>query len=190
MNRFSRSVPAYQKEQEQRKTQVCAARDEAIRLGTFKRGSLASLADGMCMKCEGLGVVFAGYGFGHPILCNCVFRGVFRKCFYQWQHAVSFQWSNIRHEEIDFAIDFEKIAVNRLTSIPAHVFRLHFLQGAPWKLCCQQMRISRGEFFHEVYRLEQRLGRVFVEMKPYGLYPIQKYLAKNPPPEGLLSSIN
>jgi len=175
---------------EQHKAQVRAARDDAIRLGTFKRGSLASLADGRCMKCEGLGVIFVGCGFGHPILCNCVFRGVFRKCFYQWQHAASFQWSNIKHEEIDFAIDFEKIAVNRLTSIPAHVFRLHFLQGAPWKLCCQQMRISRGEFFHEVYRLEQRLGRVFVEMKPYGLYPIQKYLAKNPPPEGLLSSIN
>jgi hypothetical protein len=35
--------------------------------------------------------------------------------------------------------------------------------------------MDRGNFFHEVYRIEQRLGRVFRELQPYGLYPLDEY---------------
>jgi len=37
------------------------------------------------------------------------------------------------------------------------------------------MKIDRGTFFHSVYRIEQRLGRVFRELQPYGLYPLDEY---------------
>ena len=35
--------------------------------------------------------------------------------------------------------------------------------------------MERGSFFHTVYRIEQKLGRVFRELKPYSLYPLDEY---------------
>jgi hypothetical protein len=56
------------------------------------------------------------------------------------------------------------------------IFRYHFLLGADWKLCCRKFRMDRGNFFHAVYRIEQKLGRVFRELEPYSLFPIDDYL--------------
>jgi hypothetical protein len=36
--------------------------------------------------------------------------------------------------------------------------------------------MDRGTFFHSIYRIEQRLGRVFAELEPYALYPPSEYL--------------
>jgi hypothetical protein len=55
------------------------------------------------------------------------------------------------------------------------IFRYHFLLGADWKLCGRQLGIDRGIFFHHIYRIEQRLGRVFRELEPYPLYPLDEY---------------
>jgi hypothetical protein len=55
------------------------------------------------------------------------------------------------------------------------LFRYHFLLGADWKLCCRRLKIDRGSFFHMVYRIEQKLGRIFAELKPYPLYPVNEY---------------
>lgn len=55
------------------------------------------------------------------------------------------------------------------------VFRYYFLLGADWKLCCRQLGMDRGNFFHAVYRIEQKLGRVFAELDPYGLDPVDEY---------------
>jgi hypothetical protein len=64
----------------------------------------------------------------------------------------------------------------RLLTEPEHkIFRAHFLLGADWKLCCRQFRIDRGTFFHEVYRIEQRLGQAFAELEPYALFPLDEY---------------
>jgi hypothetical protein len=35
--------------------------------------------------------------------------------------------------------------------------------------------MDRGTFFHSIYRIEQRLGRVFAELEPYALYPLSEY---------------
>ena len=35
--------------------------------------------------------------------------------------------------------------------------------------------MDRGNFFHEVYRIEHRLGRVFATLQPYPLYPLTEY---------------
>jgi hypothetical protein len=43
-------------------------------------------------------------------------------------------------------------------------------------LCCRKLNMDRGNFFHAVYRIEQKLGRVFRELEPYPLFPIDDYL--------------
>jgi hypothetical protein len=37
------------------------------------------------------------------------------------------------------------------------------------------MKIDRGTFFHAVYRIQQKLGRVFRDLEPYSLYPLDEY---------------
>lgn len=58
-----------------------------------------------------------------------------------------------------------------------NVFRFHFLLGADWKLCTRRLRIDRGTFFHELYRIEQRLGRAYRELQPHALFPVDQYFA-------------
>ncbi len=71
--------------------------------------------------------------------------------------------------------DFVLVAKRTLNEADYRLFRYHFLLGADWKLCCQQLNVDRGTFFHLVYRIEERLGRVFRELQPYALFPLDEY---------------
>lgn len=75
----------------------------------------------------------------------------------------------------DYVADFCLVSRRTLTEFEYQVFRFHFLLGADWRLCCRQMNIDRGTFFHAVYRVQQKLGRVFRELEPYSLYPLDEY---------------
>jgi hypothetical protein len=75
----------------------------------------------------------------------------------------------------EYMADFCLIAKRSLDEAEYRIFRFHYLLGADWKLCCRQMKMERGDFFHAVYRVQQKLGRVFRELKPYGLYPLDEY---------------
>ena len=55
------------------------------------------------------------------------------------------------------------------------IFKFHFLLGADWRLCCRRLKIDRGNFFHAVYRIQQKLGRAFRETTPSGLFPLDEY---------------
>jgi len=59
------------------------------------------------------------------------------------------------------------------------------LLGADWRLCTRRLGMDRGNFFHMVYRIEQKLGRAFRELKPYALYPLDEYFhgPRRPPEE-------
>jgi hypothetical protein len=75
----------------------------------------------------------------------------------------------------EYAADFCLVSRRTLDEAEYRVFKFHFLLGADWKLCCRRLNIDRGNFFHTVYRIDQKLGRVFRELKPYGLYPLDEY---------------
>jgi hypothetical protein len=73
--------------------------------------------------------------------------------------------------------DFCLVSRRTLEDVEYRVFRVHYLLGADFKLCCRQLNIDRGQFFHNVYNIEERLGRVFAELTPYALYPVSEYFA-------------
>ena len=75
----------------------------------------------------------------------------------------------------EYVADFCLVSRRTLDEFEYKVFKYHFLLGADWKLCTRKLRIDRGSFFHAVYRIEQRLGRVFRELEPYGLFPLDEY---------------
>ena len=71
--------------------------------------------------------------------------------------------------------DFTLVSRRTLSDLAYSVFKYHFLLGADWKLCCKRLNIDRGTFFHAIYRIEEDLGRVFRELEPYGLFPLDEY---------------
>jgi hypothetical protein len=75
----------------------------------------------------------------------------------------------------DYIADFWLISKRTLDADDYQIFKFHFLLGADWKLCCRRLKMDRGNFFHAVYRIQQRLGRVYRELRPYPLFPLDEY---------------
>lgn len=156
----------------------------------WKHSELYMLAGSSCSKCAGTGVKREKQG--EPLPCGCALRGVFRACHARFRECVvrekyrsqvSFEraqggrsnrmtWSRKQEEYI---ADFELVSRRFLDPLHYRLFRYHFLLGADWKLCCRRTGMSRGNFFHAVYRIEERLGRAFYELEPYALYPPRDY---------------
>ena len=75
----------------------------------------------------------------------------------------------------EYLADFLRVTERALTPEEHRIFRFHFLLGADYYLCCQKLGMDRGTFFHSIYRLEEKLGRVYAELEPYALYPLRDY---------------
>jgi hypothetical protein len=81
-------------------------------------------------------------------------------------------WS--RKDE-EYIADFTLVSKRTLTPEEYRLFSYHFLLGADWRLCCRKLKMDRGNFFHATYRIQQKLGKVYRELQPYGLYPLDEY---------------
>lgn len=79
----------------------------------------------------------------------------------------------------EFVADFCLVSKRHLDEREYKVFSYFFLLGADWKACTQRLGMDRGTFFHIVTRIQNRLGRVFLELKPYALYPLEDYFGVN-----------
>ena len=90
----------------------------------------------------------------------------------------------------EFAADFFLVSKRALNEDEFRIFRYHFLLAADWRLCCRKLKMDRGTFFHAVYRIEQKLGRIFRELKPYALYPLDEYFSPPSGTAGLVMSID
>lgn len=75
----------------------------------------------------------------------------------------------------EFIADFCLVSRRSLDENEYRLFRYHFLLGADWHLCCKKLGMDRGNFFHAVYRIQQKMGRIFRELEPYPLYPLTDY---------------
>jgi hypothetical protein len=75
----------------------------------------------------------------------------------------------------EYIADYCLVARRTLDEFEHDVFRYHFLLGADWKLCTRKLGMDRGNFFHAVYRIEQKLGKTFRELEPYPLFPLDEY---------------
>jgi len=160
----------------------------------WTRSETLGLAKNTCTQCFGLGLR-AGRG-GRSVPCGCVLRAIFRACYNRFRYCATkekymsratleftggrekrFTWS--RKDE-EYVADFCLVSRRHLNADEYRVFKYHFLLGADWKLCCRRLQMDRGNFFHMVYRIENRLGRVFRELEPYSLYPLDEYFSSTP----------
>jgi hypothetical protein len=155
----------------------------------WTRSETLALAMHQCAQCHGSGLRLARKGLLSP--CNCVLRSIFRICYARFQKCVTQERHLSRvsmephagrnrpeswgRKDEEYIADFTLVAKRTLTAEEHRLFRFHFLLGADWKLCARQLKIDRGNFFHAVYRIEQKLGRVFRELEPYPLFPLDDY---------------
>jgi hypothetical protein len=167
----------------------------------WNRSETIALAKQSCAQCHGLGL--KGMPRSAPTPCNCVLRAIFRACYARFRHCTTREKYMSRtspeliagrdgkvvwgRKDEEYVADFCLVSRRTLDEFEYKVFKYHFLLGADWKLCTRKLRIDRGSFFHAVYRIEQRLGRVFRELEPYGLFPLDEYFrgarrAPEPPP--------
>jgi hypothetical protein len=124
--------------------------------------------------------------------CKCVLRKVFTACLRKFracaEHSNRLPAVRVEHvsggrdsrhtwgmKSEEYMADFFLVTRRALDESEFRLFRFHFLLGADWKLCCRRLGMDRGNFFHAVYRVEEKLGRVFRELQPYGLYPLDEY---------------
>jgi hypothetical protein len=149
-----------------------------------------ALSNIKCAKCHGTGLQPGLHRDGKEP-CKCVLRNIFRSCLSRFHfcaenepyrskvvlmpcqgYDVNATWTRTSE---DFMADFYLVAKRHLKEDEFRIFRFHFLLGADWKLCCRRLGIDRGTFFHAVYRIEQNLGRVYRELRPYALFPTDEY---------------
>lgn len=154
----------------------------------WTRSETIALAAPACAYCCGLGLRPDRRGKQRP--CNCVLRSIFRACFARFrQCTVEKRFSQVRLEyspranrritwgrkDEEFCADFWLLSKRTLTEEEWKLFSYHFLLGADWKLCTKRLGMDRGNFFHAVYRIEQKLGRAFREVQPFSLFPLDEY---------------
>jgi hypothetical protein len=154
----------------------------------WEQGLASTVALRGCAFCHGRGM-----RFGHALRlepCDCVFRSIFRICYNKFAECASqdrhlsqisvlgpigqrkYSWSRKSEEYI---ADFELTARRILTEPEWRCFREHFVRGHDGKVCSERLGRNRKNFYSLVYRIEQKLGREFAEMKPYPLFPVKHY---------------
>jgi len=157
----------------------------------WNRSETIALAKESCTQCQGSGLREGDGKRDTEAPCNCVLRGIFRVCYSRFRQCVEKErhMSHVRlalisgkdrrqvwgRRDEEYIADFCLVSRRFLDDSEHKLFRFHFLLGADWRLCCRQLKMERGNFFHEVYRIQQKLGRVFRELEPYALFPVDEY---------------
>ncbi len=156
----------------------------------WNRTEVLALAKESCTQCQGHGLRRSSRK-GPESPCNCVLRGIFKACYARFRYCASKEKhiSTVRLEQVggkdrrmtwgrkdeEFIADFCLVSRRALDDEEYRIFKFHYLLGADWKLCCRRLNMDRGNFFHSVYRIQQKLGRVFRELEPYALFPLDEY---------------
>lgn len=106
-------------------------------------------------------------------MCRCVGRRAFRVALHVYRERR--ERTGIR--SIIFRADFHLAARAVLPQREWAAFELHFFEGADWRACARALDLDRGNFWHWVYRAEERTGAELVRRR---IFPLGEYFAFHP----------
>jgi len=157
----------------------------------WTRSETLGLAAAQCAQCRGLGL--KPMRSGEDAACRCVYKAIFRACYARFRQCAQKERSLSKvtlefgpkgggrvtwgRKDEEYMADFYLVTRRTLTPAEWRVFSYHFLLGADAKLCAKKLKLNRGQFFHALYRIEALLGKVYRELSPYALYPVDEYFA-------------
>jgi hypothetical protein len=169
---------------------TCPTLPETAAMGAprFGGGNYAIVARGGCDICFGFGEV------RRPDwslrVCGCAYRGILRACWDQERKVreslvagsallfiepvAGYGWA-LNYKTIEYRVDFAGVIERVLPPAERLLWRLHCEEGRPWFECGPRLGMNRGNFFHALYRMQERLGRGLLEA---GLYPLAKYFGR------------
>jgi len=170
------------------------------------RSETLALASHNCASCRGSGLRLARKG--RLDACNCVLRSIFRICLFKFLEVnAQEKFATVRLYNVsssarnavgysrpreEFCADFLLITRRTLEAQEWKLFRAYWLIGAEWQFVAKRLKLDRSNFFHAAYRIEQKLGRIFRELRPYPLFPIDEYFGsqsvKHAKPTGVLKA--
>lgn len=157
----------------------------------WTRSNTLALSREKCYECRGRGL--KRMRGSEDVPCACVLRNIFRACYRKFRECAikdramaqpMLEYSRGRGPKLtwgrkseEFAADFFLVSRRYLTPREYKLFRHHYLMEEPWRVCCARLGIDKVTFFREAYRIEAKLGRVYAELKPYALFPLQDYFS-------------
>lgn len=114
------------------------------------------------------------------MFCGCVYRAIFRICLARFRDLS--EGHDLQSPDFtkvaEFKADFVLIATRTLTGRDLMVFSRYFLQGLSTPIALRGTGLTSGQFFHRVYDVEEKLGRVFLETEPYSVFPLERYFGR------------
>lgn len=155
------------------------------------RGIALAHAAADCALCHGAGLIF---GLRRIRACDCVYRAIFRAVIAQRLKRTEVASMPLAHlttpgprtksrgatwgwKKEEFRADVDLIARRELNEEDYRIFRLRWFRRLDAKQIGRIVQRSRGDVFHHVFAIEKGLGRRFLNVQPYALYPIDEYFA-------------
>lgn len=170
----------------------------------WNRSNAIGLASQGCKQCHGHGILLIRKETEAP--CGCVLRAVFRACFSRFRECVALEGRtssvslvfchgqegrrNYAMQREEYMADFDLVSRRALDDFEYQIFRWYFMLGAEGNLCCRRLKMGRGQFYHHLYSVMEKLGRIYAEVRPYPLYPLDEYfggMVKRKGPEAEIS---
>ncbi len=141
----------------------------------------AKLASRNCARCN-------GEGTRSRVICNCVWRNVFREClkkYHNLEHAgtVTRRGASAEMLETDYRVDFASICRKALSDLKQRmIWEWYFVADLSEPECIrivnrkqQDASLHRRNFYHLAYKVEARCGKALWETRPYALFPLREY---------------
>jgi hypothetical protein len=149
-----------------------------------ERSDWTALADLNCAVC-------AGRGLRGDDNCNCVLRKIARCVLYRVDEleagigslqAPTLDGSSVQegyrvpgHRAVEYIADVDLTARRVLAPKDLAIFNYHLRAGHDWRWCCARVGLDRGNFYHRVYAILAVLGRTWLTLTPYPLFPVKAY---------------
>ncbi len=131
-----------------------------------------------CTRCCGIGRYL---GRNEWRRCPCVYRKVFDLVMAQVHrrlgYADYFRKQSFRQSE--WLADVQLLAMRALAGneLNQTIYRLGCVEDRDFRVVCAKLGLSRGNYFHAVYRVKVSVGRAWLETKPYGVFPLDQYFS-------------
>lgn len=148
---------------------------KTIKQSPLSRWEIENCALPRCKTCGGLGIRT------HLVckvdrVCPCVYREVFKRCLRQYQKCAPQEVSGgLRVRNLHFRADFKILSKRHLGYSQHQVFLRDFLGKEIYLHISLRKGSGRAQVNYVRYRVAEILGKVFCGVKPYPLYPFEKY---------------